>query len=321
MTTVRELFESAGVHYSGAVPWGVELPQTAPGVYVVSTTENPDDGDGVAGCPLESAAVASLLLVRPEATIDGRPVDAQQVADRLRSMWPAGEPVVYIGLAGTSIRHRVHQFYATRIGARAPHAGGWPVKMLDPSQLWVHFGATNSPASAEAAMVHHFVDGVRGDVRHSLIDPTAPLPFANLTFPGGRRKRHGFQGVKAPVGESVDRSHAVVDLLDVGAHAGARIESPGPTLESGRTQNVTEADLAAGHIRVPRVSKSLFPASRTEIWVEVGNESLSASWDPRTAGDKERSGVIRFGRGVLTPRMSVGAQRTIERSANGYRIS
>ena len=47
--------------------------------------------------PLDLAAVNSLLEVRPETTIDGDQADAQQVANRLNAMWPAGEPVVYIG--------------------------------------------------------------------------------------------------------------------------------------------------------------------------------------------------------------------------------
>lgn len=323
MTTVDELFHHAGVHYGGAVRWGDEVPLEGRGVYVISTNANPNDGAGLTECPLSLAAVVSLLTVRPEATVDGEEAEAQQVADRLRTMWPAGESVLYVGLAGTSTRHRVSQFYETPIGARAPHAGGWPAKMLDTAGLWVHYGPTDAPAIAEAAMVDRFVEGLTGDVRRLLIDPAAPLPFANLTFPGGPRKNHGFRGVTAPKSGSADRTDDQVDELDQQPSSPvlAGREAAASVAKAHRTQDVTETDLAAGQLRIPRASKSLFPESKSEIRVELGGETHRASWDPRTAGDRERSGIIRVGRGALTRHMSAGGPRTIGRTASGYRIS
>lgn len=320
MTTVYELFHHAGVHYSGAVPWGDEVPFEGPGVYVVSTNANPNDGAGLTECPLNLAAVMSLLAVRPEATIDGEEADAHKVADRLRTMWPAEESVVYVGLAGTSTRERVFQFYGTPIGARAPHAGGWAIKMLDTARLWVHYGPTHVPAIAEAAMVDRFVEGIAVDVRRTLIDPSAPLPFANLAFPGGRRKNHGFRGVKSPKNGSADRKNDKLDQPPTSPlHAGG--EGGAVVAISHRTQNLTESDLAAGNIRIPQVSKSLFPESKADIQLELGGETHMASWDPRAAGDKERSGVIGIGRGVLKRHMSAGGPRSIKRTASGYRFS
>ena len=88
---------------------------------------------------------------------------------------------------GRVAHHRVHQSYGTLIGARAPHAGGWPVKMLEPNLLWVHFGHTDDTDAAESAMVRYFVAGLPDAVTRALIDPDAALPFANLTFPRGWR--------------------------------------------------------------------------------------------------------------------------------------
>ncbi|TFB59990.1 hypothetical protein E3O47_13255 [Cryobacterium sp. TMT2-17-1] len=258
--------------------------------------------------PLDLAAVNSLLEVRPETTIDGDQADAQQVGNRLNAMWPAGEPVVYIGLAGTSTHQRVGQFYETAIGARGPHAGGWPVQMLDTARLWVHYGPADAPAVAEAAMVDRFVEGLAGDVRRSLIDPATPVPFANLTFPTGRRKIHGFRGVKAPRNVSESR----------GGPTGT--EGAAVVTGFGRTQGLTDADLAAGQIRIPRESKQLFPESKFEIKVELGGEMYPASWDPREGGDKERSGVIRVGREVLTRHMSASGSRIVEDTGRGYRF-
>lgn len=83
----------------------------------------------------------------PEACVDGDAASARTLADRLRSMWMQGEPVVYIGLAGTSVASRIGQFSETAIGARAPHAGGWPVKMLQVQRLWVHAAPCADPAA------------------------------------------------------------------------------------------------------------------------------------------------------------------------------
>ena len=308
MTTVHELFRHAGVRYGGAVAWGMEVPLAGPGVYVVSTSANRNDSAGLTECPLDFAAVSSLLEVRPETTIDGDQADAQQVANRLNAMWPAGEPVVYIGLAGTSTHERVGQFYETSIGARGPHAGGWPVQMLDTARLWVHYGPADAPAVAEAAMVDRFVEGLPGDVRRALIDPVTPLPFANLTFPTGRRKIHGFRGVKAPRNVSESRGGPT------------DTESAAVVTGFGRTQELTDADLAAGQIRIPRDWKQLFPESKFEIKVELGGEMYPASWDPREGGDKERSGVIRVGREVLTRHMSASGSRIVEDTGSGYRF-
>ena len=119
------------------------------------------------------------------------------MCDRLELMWPRGESAVYIGRAGTSLSTRIGQFYRTRLWARSPHAGGWPVKMLgDQRNPWVHNSPCADPTLAEQLMVSAFVSGVPTLVSAALVDPAAPLPFANLEFPGGRRKRHGISGVK-----------------------------------------------------------------------------------------------------------------------------
>lgn len=176
-----------------------------PGAYLVSTAEDLESSAGLEIPPLDSQAIAALLDVRPETSIDGTPATPNAVERRLRAMWPAGEPVVYVGLAGTSVRARVRQFYTTRVGARAPHAGGWPVKMLDQSKLWVHFGAAPDPVLAERVMLERFVSGLGAEVQSALIDPKHALPFANLTMPRAGRKRHGFAGVKAPLNVRGDR--------------------------------------------------------------------------------------------------------------------
>lgn len=198
MTSVAELLAHAGLVHQGVVRWGDSPTVAGPGAYLVSTAEDLESSAGLETPPLDSQAIAALLDARPETSIDGTPATPTAVERRLQAMWPAGEPVIYVGLAGTSVRARVRQFYTTRIGARAPHTGGWPVKMLDQSKLWVHFGAAPDPVLAERVMLERFVSGLGAEVRSALIDSNLALPFANLTMPRVGRKKHGFTGVRAP---------------------------------------------------------------------------------------------------------------------------
>lgn len=322
MTTVEEVFAYAGVEYGGAAPWGADPSETGSGVYVVASTKHPDAVAGLGAAPLSLSAVSALLTARPEAAVDGRRATVESLAARLESMWPSGEPVIYIGLASRSVRRRMRQFYATAIGARAPHAGGWPVKMLDDSAgLWVHFGPTDTPDTAETAMLSRFAAGLPQSVRAELIDPGALLPFANLMIPRGRRKRHGISGVKAP------RARAVPGELDAGRPSPD--ENDANSVETHRqavdgtdqTQNVTASDIERSQLRIPRNAKRLLPAVKSRVAVRLGGFVCEAAWDPRTEGDKERSGVLRFPIGVLRAYISAGAPRRIESTDDGIQIS
>ena len=198
MTSVGELLRAAELSTHRAVPWGDAVPLDAPGVYLIAISADPLHDTGLGMCPVGSDAVATLLRRRPEAMVDGREATVESVSSRLSALWLASEPVLYIGLAGTSVRARVGQYYRTKIGARAPHAGGWPLKMLaNLDDLWVHFAPSDDPRSAEGVMVDEFMRGVSEADAARLIDPDTPLPFANLMLPGGHTKRHGFAGVKA----------------------------------------------------------------------------------------------------------------------------
>jgi hypothetical protein len=209
MVTVRTIFDAAGLDPAGPLPWNKPPPSALPGVYAVSTSQDPDDETGLDHCPIDRDAVRSLLSVRPEAMVDGEPATEESVAERLGAMWLPNAPVLYIGVAGTSLRKRVAEYYRTRIGARAPHAGGWPIKMLsNPGDLWVHYAASAEPGVAELAMLRAFASAVVPEQRSSLIDPELALPYANLELTKGLRKRHGFSGVKEPRVRSSSRSRS-----------------------------------------------------------------------------------------------------------------
>src|SRR2546429_470324 len=76
-------------------------------------------------CPLSTRALDDMLAARAELTLDGARPDRSALRRRLAGFWLADETVLYLGLAGTSVRARVRQYYKTPLGARRPHAGGW----------------------------------------------------------------------------------------------------------------------------------------------------------------------------------------------------
>lgn len=329
MTTVEELFSAAGLPHAGVVPWGTEVSLDAPGIYVIATSENVTDAGGLADCPVDIGCVTELIRQRPEAEIDRAPANVDGLSRRIKQMWVPDEPVVYIGLASTSVRDRIRQFYVTRIGARAPHAGGWPIKMIDQdvAPLWVHFGPSADPDAAERAMVDWFAAGVPTGVREALIDPSAPLPFANLMFPGGRHKRHGLSGVKAAAGaiagasarSGAESEVSAAMVVEPTAKPGSPLSCSSPRRRV--TQRVTAADTRSGQIRVPTHSQDILPTKPSGVTVKVAGATLDASWNPRTTGDSERSGIIRLGKRTMETHFTPGGSRDIVFVDGVYEIS
>lgn len=151
---------------------------------------------------IDREAIRQLLEIRTELTLDGQQPSIEALSDRLKSMWLPDEQAVYIGLAGTSLEKRVSQFNRPRLGARSPHAGGWPLKCLsDLSTTWVHYGECTNFKDAELKMLDAFMSAVAPDARASVLDPDLPLPFGNLEFRNSakrrRIKRHGIRGATA----------------------------------------------------------------------------------------------------------------------------
>lgn len=306
-SSVAELFAAAGLQPEGVVRWGTPVPEARPGVYVVALTDDPRSMVGVLGaCPLDRGALDELLGVRPELRMDGQRPSAEGLGRRLAACWLADEVVLYIGLAGRSVRGRVGEYYATPLGARSPHAGGWPLKTLAVlPELYVHFTACEGVEHAERDMLCAFAAQVSAAAREALHDPQRLLPFANLTGPDGR-KAHGITGARAsrhPSGQAQEGApHAAsAEPAPTPARALRSVATASPAVPSGRyrSQRVTEKDIEAGYIRVPRDTKVLFPPDRTDVWVNLRGERLAARWDPRVGPDRERSGLIRVGSDAL----------------------
>ncbi|MHB1244605.1 MAG: uracil-DNA glycosylase family protein [Gaiellaceae bacterium] len=97
-------------------------------------------------------------------------------------------------------------------------------------------------------------------------------------------------GPYAPRAEAERIDAELVSLL-----GGRKLRQTG----SARTQRVTRVDLAAGRIRLPREAKRFFPSERGSMEVVLRGERLRGRYDPRTGPDKERSGVLSFGKQAL----------------------
>lgn len=200
------------MRWEGSVPWGAPVPASGPGVYLVSANWDPDDmhGEAVQRLGVSPAVVGELLTNCSRLRLDGGQPTASALLRRLEAMRPPGEPVLYIGLAGSSVSTRTGQYYRTPLGAAKPHAGGWPLKCLGGlDQLWVHFASCGEVKTVERTMLRAFAEQIDGRTASLLVDPAAPLPFANLEYftrEGRRvRKQHGITGATSRAGGDVRR--------------------------------------------------------------------------------------------------------------------
>lgn len=311
------------------VAWGTppdpppDMGAPATGIYVVALTDKLEDLDAVRPvAPVSMAAVDELLKARRELTLDGTRPTCEQLATRLGAFWFPDEVVLYIGLAGPrrrrppdgEVAHRVGEYYKTRLGARSPHAGGWPLKTLAClSDLFVHYGYCNSVDDAEKAAIGQFAKHVSDATLAGLRDRDRVMPFANLEFPKGNSKNHGIRRAREPRKpraekrtEPVASEKRATPALPTEAKPVPR-RPPSTMTQRHPSQNVTENDIEVGQVRIPiGPAKAILPHARTDITVVLRGRDLgTCRWDPRYGADKERSGVIRVGkaaaRELLTP--------------------
>jgi hypothetical protein len=174
---------------------------------VALTDQVSERGGLLSTAPLSSIAIDEFLSVRPELTLDGSRPTTLQIIERLSAFWLPDEVVLYVGLAGPrkkrppegEVSKRVKEYYATRLGARTPHSGGWPLKALNRlGDLYVHFAYCSRVAEAERKCLAHFAAHVSAASLELLRDQTRVMPYANLEFPKGSPKNHGFRGARAP---------------------------------------------------------------------------------------------------------------------------
>lgn len=334
-STVTEVFAAAGIVRDGVVRWG-QLPQLSAdpdkprtGIYIVSLSENPDSSESEhKDPPISPAAIDELLSARPELRLDGRRPSRPELAGRLSEFWIADEVILYIGRAGPrkknprkgEVAERVSEYYKTPLGARTPHAGGWPLKTLSClASLHVHYAYCDRVKEAEDKAIGHFADRLSPASRGRLRDPLRAMPFANLEYPKGNPKDHGITGARAPRREkSLEREAASAPR----SRRPRTPPAPGPSITPAhRSQNITANDIKQGQIRIPiGPVKDLFPPNRQHIEIQLKGRGLTCNWNPRL-GIRERSGVIGIGKGPATELLTPGETLTITTDSSNGKIA
>lgn len=278
--TIRELFAAADLSPSGVVQWGELALPNVPGVYCVSWSADANVTRVNRDIYIPSAsAYTELLSVCPSTSVDGVIATPNTLSDRMGRFWIPNEPVLYIGMAGTSIRTRVGQYYSTKLGARAPHTGGWWLKTLESlDQLYVHFALCDDVSTREQSMLAAFAASVEPERRRRLFDTERVAPFANVDAAKGLAKRHGLSNYRVPA-PAVPIGTAP-ELIN-GSPAELKIHS----------QPVTDKDRMRNYLRIPAESKHAFPDVTAHLKVVLDGVMIDAPW--RTNGP--HSGTLGVG--------------------------
>jgi hypothetical protein len=216
------MLAAAGLVANGPFPWGAAVTPDAPGVYVVETSE------AHAVAPIDIGTVAAWIGRVPTLMVDGRRPTPGDLAERLREFWIPTDRVVYIGLAGTSVRRRIRAFGRTPLGDPRPHAGGHWIKTLSClNDLLIWTAATSEPERYEDALLTAF------QRRNASAESPSKLvlPFANRQSAAGVRKQHGISGSTLP---RTPRESSVVPAPTLGS-------SPPRATVTGQLDVINEA--------------------------------------------------------------------------------
>lgn len=307
--SVGELFDECGLRRAGVVQWDEQIELDVPGVYIVSSTPDLGDPAGRTGTYGPNFKAFDALRSRcPLVTVDGVPATSGKLAERIGAFWIPESAVLYIGLAGTSVRKRVNQYYSTPIGHRSPHAGGWWLKTLQNLEaLYVHYAAAESPKLAESRLLKSFAAAVPTSVRATLHDTERIAPFANVQVHSGARKKHGMADykLKGATASTISKPSANTEQV-LAKHAGGVLRNLVDALDTRKgtrvqSQVITDMDRTGSNLRLPARSKFAFPAIDGYLDVSWQGQTVQARW--RVNGS--RSGTLGLGRTIMS---SIGTQ-------------
>ncbi|WP_309080663.1 hypothetical protein [Zhihengliuella sp.] len=283
--SVQQLFAAAGLERQGVVRWGEPVPTNQPGVYCVSTSEDPE-GQRLTPFLPSAARLAGLLEACPRLSVDGEPANVATLAHRLSRFWLDAEPVLYVGQTGSSLRLRVGQYYGTPMGASRPHAGGWWLKSIaNLDALYLHFAPSEDPVRAEREMLKSFASHVTDDDAASLFDQERIAPFANVRVASGELKHHGLLHYAA---EPADESTSTPVVV--------------------WSQPVTDKDRLRSNLRIPSASKYVFPEEPGMVTLVIDGEERRVQWRPNGT----RSGTLGVGKKVMATLLERGERIRIE---------
>lgn len=197
-TTVSQLFLEQKISDFKQVPWDTLINDSGQGVYVISTSEDPDKHLGLTSEPLfDDVQIENWINTVPNFTLNGMRPTIENVKIHLRQFWFNDESILYVGKApyrrnGDGVSNRVEEYYNTRIGKGGPHSGGQWIKVLSNLNTFtVYYAFCDNPSETEHEMLDCFMKNVSESSLLNCFDQNLPLPFANIKFKGN--KANNFQ--------------------------------------------------------------------------------------------------------------------------------
>jgi hypothetical protein len=197
-TTVGQLFRKFDLLDLKQVKWGTNFKEKDQGIYVVSTSNKPDQHLGITDRPIFDDQQIELWIDKlPHFQVDGIPATLTNVKSRLTSFWFPDESIIYIGKAPkrsdeNGISKRVCEYFSTTIGNGGPHSGGQWIKTLKNLDTFtVYYSPCDKPGEIENKMLDYFMSNVSKSTLARLYDNQLPIPFANIKFTGN--KKHGLK--------------------------------------------------------------------------------------------------------------------------------
>lgn len=190
--TVKELFDSVEKDIMGQVKWNEKINCRLPGVYCVSISSKADVLEKIEEYPVSLSKIEEWIEYVPNMLIDGEKPTVETIVERLNKYWLPKETILYIGMAGTSLRTRVNQYYNSKLGNKKPHRGGHWLKTLNNLNELNIFWTTSGDRDAgelEKELLNKFEASI--DYKNELYDAKHAFPFANLEHPKGNKKTHG----------------------------------------------------------------------------------------------------------------------------------
>ncbi len=184
--SVDQLFREMGLNYSKPYRWNEKLDADFNGVYVISTSSDPENPNG--NNPefnISGETFALWLIEAPELSVDGKKVtDVVQVKEYLSRFWNKDENILYIGESSSEtnpLHKRVKQFYRHKVGQKGPHKGGYWIKLLScVEDLYIYFAESSNPRETEFKMIMKYTELTSGRSLFELENLSNYFPFANL---------------------------------------------------------------------------------------------------------------------------------------------
>lgn len=203
-TTVNDLIEHFNLPKSKCVKWNEKISSQEEGVYIVSTSQDPNLNNGIHNTiPVSKQIIQKWISKMNGFELDKEVTfDTSKIIQRLSEFWLSDENILYIGKApirksNKGIGNRVNEYYRTDYGERSPHAGGHWIKSLTIlDNVFVHYILCDNSSNVENQLLNYFIQNVSNTSKEQLRDKELTLPFANLELTKGRIKKHGLGNMK-----------------------------------------------------------------------------------------------------------------------------